>query len=209
MKRGYAEPPSGFFLSTALELAPRLVGCLLVHSVGGSVRSGVIVEVEAYAHDDPASHAFSGRTARNWPMFERGGLAYVYFIYGMHTCFNVTAAQEGCGEAVLVRALEPVEGLSQMRAARGVEEPRLLASGPGRLCAAMGITLAANGVDLLEGPLRLLIPDRPSGEVVGCSERIGISRAAERPWRFFAAGSEFLSRPSRHAGERVRDPSCG
>jgi DNA-3-methyladenine glycosylase len=179
-----------------VELAPRLVGCLLESRVGGTVRSGRIVEVEAYAQDDPACHAWRGRTARNWPMFGPGGFAYVYFIYGMHTCFNVTACQEGIGEAVLVRALEPIEGIEGMRASRGVSDVRRLASGPGMLCEALGIELAMNGHDLSEDPLRLFAPEAAGRGRISSSARIGITRAVDRPWRFYLEGSPFLSRRS-------------
>jgi DNA-3-methyladenine glycosylase len=196
MEQVWLAPGRGFFEAGAVDLAPRLLGCLLENKAGESTRSGLIVEVEAYSQDDPASHAWRGRTARNWPMFERGGLAYVYFIYGMHTCFNVTAGPEGRGEAVLVRALEPLCGIEEMIAARGARDLRLLTSGPGRLCRALGIALEQNGSDLSSSTLRLFTPETAGIPQIGSSVRIGISRAAERPWRFYLRGSPFLSRRS-------------
>jgi DNA-3-methyladenine glycosylase len=196
MKQHWLDPGPGFFEEGAVGLAPRLIGCLLANRVGRTLRSGLVVEVEAYTQDDPASHAWRGRTGRNWPMFEKGGLAYVYFIYGMHTCFNVTAGPAGKGEAVLVRALEPVDGIEAMKDARGVGELRLLACGPGRLCQALGITLEQSGSDLSSGSLRLYVPAHAEEPGIGVSTRIGITRAANRPWRFYLRGSPFLSRRS-------------
>jgi DNA-3-methyladenine glycosylase len=128
-------------------------------------------------------------------MFEGGGLAYVYFVYGMHCCFNVTAGGPGDGEAVLVRAVEPLEGLDSMMRRRGTGEVRLLASGPGRLCEAMGIGLGISGTDLTTGPVRVLVraPGLSPGSIAS-SPRIGVRAAADRPWRFYVRGSPFLSR---------------
>jgi DNA-3-methyladenine glycosylase len=171
------------------EVAHDLVGCtLLVDGVGG-----VLVEVEAYAPDDPASHSFGGRTARNATMFGPAGYLYVYRSYGIHWCANVVCAEEGVGAAVLLRALEPTAGLDVMRARRGVDELGLLAAGPGRLTQALGLTNAQDGLDLLKPPFALEPPPAPV-EVME-SVRVGITRATERPWRYSLAGSSLVSRP--------------
>jgi DNA-3-methyladenine glycosylase len=182
-----------FYDRPVLEVAEDLVGCVVSH--GGS--SGVIVETEAYHHSEPASHAYVGLTQRNRVLFGRPGLAYVYRSYGIHACLNAVCEPEGVGAAVLIRALEPVEGVELMRQRRGVERSENLCSGPGKLTEALGIGLELNGSDLLEGPI--LIAGRRSAwrnvEVVA-SRRIGITKAAELPWRFSALGSRFLSRPA-------------
>ena len=154
---------------------------------------GVIVETEAYAPDDPASHAYGGRTRRNATMFGAPGCLYVYRSYGIHWCANVVCEAEGVGAAVLLRALEPTSGLDKMRARRGIEDPQLLAAGPGRLTQALGITSDHDGLDLLHVPFTLRAPRSPSDVVT--SGRVGISRAVEQPWRYSLAGSRFVSRP--------------
>ena len=161
---------------------------LLVDGVGG-----VIVEAEAYAPDDPASHAFRGETRRNAAMFGPPGRLYVYRSYGVHWCANVVCSEEGVAAAVLVRALEPTAGLDVMRQRRGVDDAGLLCSGPGRLTQALRITDEHDGCDLREPPFGLIAPGAPI-EVVA-SERVGITRGVERPWRFSLAGSSFVSRP--------------
>jgi DNA-3-methyladenine glycosylase len=177
-------------LARGVEDAARaLLGCtLLVDGVGG-----VIVETEAYAPDDPASHSFPGRTTRNAAMFGPAGRLYVYRSYGVHWCANVVACGEGVGAAVLLRALEPSAGLDAMRARRGVEDVRLLCSGPGRLTHALGITGAHDGLDLGQPPFELVEAGERPDLVVG--PRVGISRGRERPWRYALAGSTFVSRP--------------
>jgi DNA-3-methyladenine glycosylase len=194
---GLSPPPGGFCSRSADELAPLLLGCLLRTHLPDGVASGVIVEVEAYTGDDPASHSHPGPSARNAPMFGPGGRAYVYLSYGMHRCFNVTAGAEGSGEAVLVRALEPLEGIGLMMRRRGTVDPRLLASGPGRLALALGIELSHSGTSLLDGPVRLLVPAAPSALRVAAGPRVGISRARERQWRFWVEGSPWVSRGGR------------
>jgi DNA-3-methyladenine glycosylase len=170
-------------------VAQDLIGCtLLVGDVGG-----VIVESEAYAPDDPASHSFRGRTRRNTTMFGPAGALYVYRSYGVHWCANVVCESEGTGAAVLLRALEPTAGLDEMRRRRGLDDALLLCSGPGRLTQALGITGAHDGSPLFEPPFRVL---RPSGEVeVVRGQRVGITRAADFPWRYALAGSPYVSRP--------------
>ena len=160
---------------------------LLVDGVGGR-----IVEVEAYDHEDPASHGFRGRTERNASMFGPPGHAYVYRSYGIHWCLNFVCEDEGVANAVLVRALEPTYGLDAMRERRGLDDPRLLCRGPGRLCQALGVTRDHDGLALDRPPFELLAAESPVEVVSG--PRIGITRAAELPWRYAEAGSRFLSR---------------
>ena len=160
---------------------------LLVDGVGGR-----IVEVEAYDHEDPASHGFRGRTERNASMFGPPGLAYVYRSYGIHWCLNFVCQDEGVANAVLVRALEPTHDLETMRERRGLDDPRLLCSGPGRLCQALGVTREHDGHALDRPPFELLAAEGPVEVVSG--PRIGITRAVELPWRYAEAGSRFLSR---------------
>jgi DNA-3-methyladenine glycosylase len=170
------------------EVAPELIGVtLLVDGVGGR-----IVEVEAYDHEDPASHGYAGRTERNATMFGPPGHAYVYRSYGVHWCLNLVCEDEGVANAVLVRALEPTHGLDQMRARRGQDDQRLLCGGPGRLCQALGVTRAHDGLPLDRPPFELRAREGPVEIVAG--PRIGITRAAELPWRYVKAGSRFLSR---------------
>ncbi len=177
-----------FFARTVHEVAPELIGAtLLVDGVGGT-----IVEVEAYDQDDPASHGFRGLTARTASMFGAPGHAYVYRSYGIHWCLNLVCAEEGRSEAALVRALEPTTGLETMRERRGLEAQRSLCSGPGKLCQALGITRALDGLSLDEPPFELRARQVEPPLAVG--RRIGISRAVEQPWRYGLAGSPFLSR---------------
>jgi DNA-3-methyladenine glycosylase len=153
----------------------------------------VIVEVEAYDHEDPAAHGYRGRTERNASMFGPPGHAYVYRSYGVHWCLNFVCESVGNASAVLIRALEPVRGLEAMRERRGLEALRLLCAGPGRLCQALGLTRAHDGLPLDRAPFELR-PRRGEIEVLA-GPRIGITKAAERPWRYGLAGSPFLSRP--------------
>ena len=177
-----------FFARLVHEVAPELIGAtLLVDGVGGT-----IVEVEAYDQDDPASHGFRGQTARTASMFGPPGHAYVYRSYGVHWCLNLVCAEAGRAEAALVRALEPTHGLDAMRARRGLDDPSALCSGPGKLCQALDITRAHDGLALDEPPFELLARDAEPELAVGA--RIGITRAVEKPWRYGLAGSPFLSR---------------
>ena len=154
---------------------------------------GVIVETEAYVPDDPASHSFRGRTSRNAVMFGSPGRLYVYRSYGIHWCANVVCDAEGVGAAALLRALEPTAGIETMRARRGVEDLRLLASGPGRLTQALALSGAHDGADLSSRPFALRKPS--TAHDVIASPRVGISRAVADPWRYSLAGSSFVSRP--------------
>ena len=185
---GSAQLGRDFFAGSVHDVAPRLVGAtLLVDGVGGK-----IVEVEAYHPEDPASHAFRGRTARNASMFGPPGHAYVYRSYGIHWCLNLVCEEEGTAAAVLLRALEPAHGLERMRERRGTDNPRLLCAGPGRLCQALAVTGAHDGAALDEPPFELRARTRQV-EVVA-TPRIGITRAADLPWRYVLAGSRFVSR---------------
>ncbi len=153
----------------------------------------MIVETEAYEPDDPASHSFGGKSRRNETMFGAPGRLYVYRSYGIHWCANVVCREDGVGAAVLLRALEPTAGLDTMRARRGVDDSRLLAAGPGRLTQALGISDAHDGLDVSSSPFAV-VPPSSSVEVVE-SPRVGITRAADRLWRYSLAGSTFVSRP--------------
>jgi DNA-3-methyladenine glycosylase len=159
-----------------------------VDNVGGR-----IVEVEAYHHTDPAAHSYGGRTERNAVMFGPPGYAYVYRSYGIHWCVNFVCEREGSASAVLIRALEPTAGIPAMRRRRGLADERILCSGPGRLCEALGITQAHNGLALDRPPFSLRARTEDVDIVVGV--RVGITKAAEQPWRYGLAGSRFLSKP--------------
>ncbi|PSC03518.1 DNA-3-methyladenine glycosylase [Alsobacter soli] len=180
-----------YFARDAASLAHDLIGAtLLFHGVGG-----VIVETEAYDQEDPASHSFRGPTPRNAAMFGPAGHAYVYRSYGVHWCFNIVCGPGPTGQAVLVRALEPTQGLAAMQGRRGLADPRLLCAGPGRLCQALGLSREHDGLPLTRPPFHLLpAHGRPP---VLAGPRIGITKGVETPWRFALAGSPYLSRPAR------------
>ncbi|MGH3078781.1 MAG: DNA-3-methyladenine glycosylase [Gaiellaceae bacterium] len=184
-----------FFERDVRLVARELVGVtLLVDGVGG-----VVVETEAYAADDPASHSYCGRTARNATMFGPAGHLYVYRSYGVHWCANAVCEADGVGAAVLLRALEPTAGLEEMRERRGLEDERLLCAGPGRLTQALGITGDHDGLPFDRPPFRLLPAAAPAA--TEATARVGITRAGDRLWRYVLAGSSFPSRP-RPRGER-------
>lgn len=181
-----SELQTAFFERDAICVARDLVGMVFtVADVGG-----IIVETEAYLPDDPASHSYRGPTPRNRAMFGEPGTAYVYRSYGIHWCMNIVCQP---GSAVLLRALEPIDGVDVMRERRGLEQARLLASGPGRLAQALGIDLSLNMQSVMSKPFALSPATTPAPLVEG--PRIGISRAVDHPWRFGLAGSQFHSRP--------------
>jgi DNA-3-methyladenine glycosylase len=183
--------PAGFYELPVLDVARNLIGCV----VGNCDCGGVIVETEAYHHSEPACHAFVGVTARTRVLFGPPGVAYVYRSYGIHACLNAVAEREGVGAAVLIRALEPLYGIELMQARRGLERVESLCSGPGKLTQALGITLDHDGSDLSKGPVLISQPSASCRAVpVTAGPRIGITKAAELPWRFCAKGSRFLSR---------------
>ncbi len=178
-----------FFSRSVHAVAPELIGALLL--VRGS--GGIIVEVEAYHHTDPAAHSYRGPTDRNAVMFGPPGYAYVYRSYGIHWCLNFVCEREGSASAVLIRAIEPTVGLATMRRRRGVGDERLLCSGPGRLTEALGVTRAHNGLALDAPPFELRRRSKKVEIAVG--KRIGITKAVDEPWRYGLAGSRFLSKP--------------
>jgi DNA-3-methyladenine glycosylase len=178
-----------FFARSVHEVAPELIGAtLLVNGVGG-----VIVELEAYHHTDPAAHSFRGPTARNMVMFGPPGFAYVYRSYGIHWCVNFVCEKQGSASAVLIRALQPTHGVPAMRRRRGLHDERSLCSGPGKLTEALGITDAHNGLPLDAPPIALHA--RVGTPEVAAGVRIGITKAVELPWRYGLKGSRFLSKP--------------
>jgi DNA-3-methyladenine glycosylase len=183
---------AGFYARSVHDVARELIGCTL--AVDGA--AGVIVETEAYDANDPACHAFGGRTPRNDVLFGPPGRAYVYLSYGIHSLLNAVAEPEGSAAAVLIRALEPTEGIDLMRERRGLEEVSQLCSGPGKLTQALGVGLELNGADLGRAPFDVRSPDADWSRVeVATSTRIGITKAPELPWRYCAAGSRFVSKP--------------
>ena len=178
-----------FFNRSVHEVAPDLIGTtLLVDGVGG-----IIVEVEAYHHTEPAAHSYRGPTARNAVMFGPAGFAYVYRSYGIHWCVNFVCEKAGSASAVLIRALEPTHGIAAMRRRRGLHDERSLCSGPGKLTEALGITLAHNGLALDAPPIALYARSAKPEVVAGV--RIGLTKAVDLPWRYGLKGSKFLSKP--------------
>jgi DNA-3-methyladenine glycosylase len=178
-----------FFDRSVHEVAPELIGATLLIDGAG----GIIVEVEAYHHTDPAAHSYLGRTERNAVMFGPAGYAYVYRSYGIHWCLNFVCEEEGSASAVLIRALEPAQGVAAMRRRRGLRDERALCSGPGKLCEALGLSKKHNGQPLDRAPFELRARSEAPHVIVGV--RIGITKAAEKPWRYGLKGSAFLSRP--------------
>ncbi len=178
-----------FFARSVHEVAPELIGAtLLVDGVGG-----VIVEVEAYHHTDPAAHSFRGPTPRNQVMFGPPGFAYVYRSYGMHWCVNFVCEQEGAASAVLIRALQPTHGLAAMRRRRKLKDERSLCSGPGKLCEALGITIKHSELPLDQVPFALHARTGKVEIIAGI--RIGLTKAVDLPWRYGLKGSKFVSKP--------------
>jgi DNA-3-methyladenine glycosylase len=185
-------PGRDFYARSVHEVARDLIGCVVRHGE----TAGRIVETESYHMDEPACHAHVGVTGRTHTLFGEPGRAYVYFSYGIHSLLNAVAEDEGVGAAVLIRALEPVAGIEEMRERRRLERVDDLCSGPGKLTQALGIGLALNGTSLVDGPIEVVARERASRDpriVVG--ERVGITKAAKLPWRFCDADSRHVSRP--------------
>jgi DNA-3-methyladenine glycosylase len=178
-----------FYERSVHDVARDLVGCVVRHGE----TAGRIVETESYHQEEPACHAFVGVTERTRTLYGPPGRAYVYFSYGMHSLLNAVSEPEGVGAAVLIRALEPVEGIELMRERRGVHAPEALCSGPGKLTQALGIGLELNGSSLLDGPVEILEREQQPRIVTG--ERVGITKAADLPWRFCDEDSRHVSRP--------------
>lgn len=207
--------PREFYLQDSLTVARELLDCILVHETPEGTTSGRITETEAYKSDDPASHAFRGQNLRNASMFGPPGHAYVYFTYGMHYCMNAVCRPVGVAEGVLLRSLEPIEGLELMRARRGLPEEtrpsrssadpaaagiragRALCGGPGKLCQALGIGRTMDGVDLTGASHLTII--RPEGRIpaenrIVASSRIGITQGVDLLWRFYLQNEPYISR---------------
>lgn len=182
-----------FFARDPATVAQELLGCHLVHETAGTVLRGRIVETEAYyGSDDPASHAFNGETERNTVMFGPSGRSYVYICYGIHRMLNVTTRDDGVPGAILLRAVEPVDGIAQMRESRGIDNRQQLCNGPGKVCEAFGVTTNHTGTDLAAGTLR--IEHGELSEDIIRTPRIGISQGQEMELRFYEAGNRFVSR---------------
>lgn len=190
--------PRSFYLRPTLTVAKDLLGKLFVRRVRNKFIIGKVVEVEAYCEGDPASHSYRGKTKRNSVMFWEGGHLYVYFTYGMHFCANVVTEQEGIGEAVLIRSVEPIEGIEIMKKNRGLKAnetvERTLTNGPAKLCKAFGITRKHNGVDLLNDEIFLAEGKKIPTRSVGTSTRIGIKKGTEKTWRFYLKESPFVTK---------------
>jgi DNA-3-methyladenine glycosylase len=185
-------PRLDFYARSVHAVARDLIGCTVRHGES----AGRIVETESYHMDEPACHAHVGITGRTHILFGEPGRAYVYFSYGIHALLNAVSENEGVGAAVLIRALEPTDGVTEMRERRGLERLGDLCSGPGKLTQALGVGLSLNGTSLVDGPIEVLGRERGHREpriVVG--ERLGITKAAEVPWRFCDADSRYVSRP--------------
>lgn len=188
--------PVEFYSRNTLVVAREVLGKVLVREIQGALLKGVIVEAEAYrGADDPASHAYRGSTNRNRVMFGRAGVAYVYFTYGNHYCLNFVTEREGVAGAVLIRAVEPTEGVELMMVNRQVADVRNLTNGPGKLTKALSINREHNGLDLTLGKdLFVTQPDNPPPMEIGRSRRIGVKDGADKPWRFYVVNNPFISK---------------
>ena len=183
--------PARFYARAVNDVAADLIGCVVRHGEA----AGRIVETESYHQSEPACHAYVGVTPRTQTLFGAAGSAYVYRSYGIHACLNAVCESEGVGAAVLIRALEPVEGMELMRDRRGVDRPEDLCSGPGKLTQALGIGLDLNGMPLRGGPIEIMPRSEGAPPQIVTGQRIGITKAAELPWRFCDAASRHVSRP--------------
>lgn len=187
--------PREFYLRPTIDVARDVLGKILLHITAEGPITGRIIETEAYLRDDPACHASRGMTERNRAMFGPPGHAYVYFTYGAHYCVNLVTQPEGVGEAVLIRSLEPLQGILAMKQNRKTDNIYNLLSGPGKLTQALGIDRDHNGVDLTDSCLLVLEGDEPITEIIQTT-RIGIKLASDKPWRFYSAGHrEWISKP--------------
>jgi DNA-3-methyladenine glycosylase len=200
--RRAATLPVAFFRRSTEVVAAELIGKVVVSTVGGLLTAGRIVETEAYlGYDDPASHGYRHRrNARNAALFGPPAIWYVYLSYGMHWCANLVCQRAGLASAVLLRALEPLEGLDVMRQRRGELPDKQLCSGPGRLCQALGITRDLDGSAMAEGPVMVLRGDGVTTGAISATPRIGITKASDWPLRFHLAGSPWTSRKERSGG---------
>lgn len=185
-----------FLQLPAAEAAPRLLGCILERQFrDGTVVRAKIVETEAYDQTDVASHSYNGRTPRTEVMFGPAGHLYVYFTYGMHYCCNVVVGEEGYGAAVLIRALEPIDGAQMLESRRG-KSGIDVTNGPAKLCQALDINKEMNGHDLSARPLRLIVQPQLPANIIVQTTRIGISKGQDVPWRFFVSGNKWVSKPA-------------
>ncbi len=183
-----------FFKQETIKIAKALLGNYLVNKTKEGTTIGKIIETEAYLSNDLASHSSKGKTKRNEAMFGHPGKAYVYFTYGMYHCFNVVTAKEGIGEAVLIRALEPISGINLMKKRRKTNDLRELCSGPAKLAIAMGISKAHNKIDLIDGKLKLCKGETIKEKDIIKTSRIGISKGKSLPYRFYIKSNQFISR---------------
>ena len=181
-----------FYQRDAREVAKDLLGCVIEREIDGITLSGKIVETEAYLQDDPACHAYKGLTPRTKAMFEDGGISYVYLIYGMYYCFNAVTGKKGTGEAVLIRALEPLHGLDKMAELRKTDKVKNFCSGPGKLCLALNIGKEENLKCLESGPVKVL-EGKPE-DAIHTTTRIGISLGQELPYRYYIKNNQFISK---------------
>lgn len=187
--------PKKFYEQDTLEVAKSILGKKIIRVIRGKILSGIIVETEAYTgNNDPSAHSFNGITKRNKVMFNGAGFAYVYFIYGNHYCFNATTGSKGIGHAVLIRAIEPVEGIDEMKKFRKVDNDFELTNGPGKLCQTMKIDKTLNGVDLTKGDNIFIANGNFKEFEIQVSPRIGISKAEELPQRFFIKDNNYVSK---------------
>ncbi|MDP1696069.1 MAG: DNA-3-methyladenine glycosylase [archaeon] len=186
--------PLNFFNNSTAEVAKALLGCYLVNETPQGEAIGKIVETEAYLSDDPASHSSKGITERNKPMFSHPGTIYIYFTYGMYHCFNIATREKGIGEAVLIRALEPIKGLELMKKRRKTDNIKELCNGPAKLVQALDISKKLNNSPINSSSLKIFQPDNNKIKIT-TAKRIGISKGAELPLRFFIKDNKFVSKP--------------
>lgn len=183
-----------FFNRSTIEVAKALLGCYLINETKEGTTIGKIVETEAYLSNDPASHSFNGKTKRNEPMFSHPGTIYIYFTYGMYHCFNIATKEKGIGEAVLIRSLEPIKGIELMKKRRKTDNIKELCNGPAKLVQALGISKELNNSQINSSSLKILQPDDNKIKIIK-TRRVGISKGADLPLRFFIKDNNFISKP--------------